>query len=288
MELNLMLDLPYDHADAQASHRTTIDEKDTVMLRIEALPAFSDNYIWLLQDADQRRCAVVDPGDAAPVQRWLAEHPQWTLSDILVTHHHADHVGGVSELKGAHQARVWGPARESIPALDEALEDERWIEVLGERLQVLEVPGHTLGHIAYYLPGQPGALFCGDTLFAGGCGRLFEGTPAQMQNSLERLAQLPDATRVYCAHEYTLSNLRFAQAVEPDNPGIAARLAEVEQWRSEGRISLPSTLAQERASNPFLRCQEPAVQCAAKRQADLAEATPLDVFAALREWKNHF
>lgn len=257
------------------------------MIRIDALPAFTDNYLWLLQDADSQRCAVVDPGDAAPVLAWLQAHPGWQLSDILVTHHHFDHVGGIEGLKAATGARVLGPADENIPGRDLGLSDNDSIEVLGLKFRVIAVPGHTLGHIAYYQAEQH-LLFCGDTLFAGGCGRLFEGTPQQMHESLGRLAALPGATQVYCTHEYTLSNLRFAQAVEPDNPQIAARLAEVSRWREAGRISLPSNIALELASNPFLRTAEAAVIGAAERRDGRTLAEPSAVFASLRTWKDQF
>lgn len=259
------------------------------MIQIDALPAFSDNYIWLLQDTDTRRCAVVDPGDAQPVLDWLEAHPGWTLTSILITHHHHDHVGGVERLKQATGAQVSGPAKETIPARDRGLVEGDRVEALGLTFTVIEVPGHTLGHIALHaVNGQTPILFSGDTLFAGGCGRLFEGTPAQMHASLERLAALPDATQVYCAHEYTLSNLRFAQAVEPENPAIAARLAEVEQWRAVGRITLPSTLALERSTNPFLRCAETSVKQKADERGAMAGGDASTVFAALRRWKDSF
>jgi hydroxyacylglutathione hydrolase len=245
------------------------------MIKIDALPAFSDNYIWLLQDLERRRCAVVDPGDAAPVQAWLAAHPDWQLSDILVTHHHADHIGGVQRLKAA------------IPARDLALSEGDRVEVLGHEFRILEVPGHTLGHIAYYQPEQHW-LFCGDTLFAGGCGRLFEGTPEQMHESLSRLAALPDQTQVYCTHEYTLSNLRFALAVEPDNRQITQRLEQVGAWRAAGRISLPSNMALERATNPFLRSGEAAVRARIDERDGPAKRSPSEVFANLRAWKDNF
>ena len=256
-------------------------------LQIEALPAFTDNYLWLLQDPVSRRCAVLDPGDAAPVLAWLAAHPGWRLSDILVTHHHWDHVDGIEALKRTSGARVWGPAHETIPGRDQGLSEGDCIEVLGRSFQVLDVPGHTLGHIAYYQAEQA-LLFCGDTLFAGGCGRLFEGTPAQMFHSLSRLASLPAHTGVYCTHEYTLSNLRFAQAVEPQNPAIAQRLAEVTQWRAAGRISLPSNLALELATNPFLRCAETSVKEKIDERDGRQNRTPDEVFARLRAWKDKF
>ncbi|HSX91021.1 MAG TPA: hydroxyacylglutathione hydrolase [Pseudomonas sp.] len=257
------------------------------MIKIDALPAFSDNYIWLLQDSGQQRCAVVDPGDAAPVLAWLNAHPGWQLSDILVTHHHHDHVGGIAQLKAATGARVLGPARETIPERDSALKDGDCVEVLGHTLNVIEVPGHTLGHIAYYQAEQHW-LFCGDTLFAAGCGRLFEGSPAQMHASLQRLAALPERTLVYCTHEYTLSNLRFAQAVEPDNAQIAERLQQVAAWRQAGQISLPSTLALERATNPFLRCAEPAVIETLNCREGAENRSSAQVFTRLRAWKDNF
>ncbi|MDR8014139.1 hydroxyacylglutathione hydrolase [Ectopseudomonas guguanensis] len=257
------------------------------MIQIDALPAFNDNYIWLLQDAGSKRCAVVDPGDAAPVQAWLEAHPDWQLSDILITHHHFDHVGGVETLKNTTGARVAGPATEKIPARDLDLNDNDTIDVLGLRFQIIAVPGHTLGHIAYYHTGQ-NLLLCGDTLFAGGCGRLFEGTPQQMHRSLSRLAALPARTRVYCTHEYTLSNLRFAHAVEPDNVRLNERLAEVTRWRAEGRISLPSTLELELATNPFLRTGEPSIIAAAQARDGDQVTEPSAVFASLRAWKDSF
>lgn len=260
---------------------------DPLMIKIDALPAFSDNYIWLLQDAEQRRCAVVDPGDAAPVEAWLAANPGWQLSDILITHHHFDHVGGIERLKAATGARVLGPANEKIPGRDLALRDGDQADVLGQRFDIYEVPGHTLGHIAYIQPEQHW-LFCGDTLFAGGCGRLFEGSPEQMHNSLSRLAALPEQTQVFCTHEYTLSNLRFAAAVEPDNAEIQQRLAQVSQWREAGQISLPSSIALERATNPFLRSAQPSVGARISEREGPASRSPAQVFAALRAWKDHF
>ncbi|KHK65692.1 MULTISPECIES: hydroxyacylglutathione hydrolase [Pseudomonas] len=255
------------------------------MIQITALPAFTDNYIWLLQDHSTQRCAVVDPGDAAPVQHWLDAHPDWILSDILVTHHHNDHVGGVAALKNATHATVYGPASENIPARDIALGDNAKVNVLGLDFDVYAVPGHTLGHIAYY---HRGLLFCGDTLFAAGCGRLFEGTPEQMHHSLSRLAALPEDTLVYCTHEYTLSNLKFAAAVEPTNPDVVARLEKVNQQRGQGIITLPSTLALEKLTNPFLRTTETSVKQKADERNGQRNQTPSEVFAALRAWKDKF
>ena len=259
------------------------------MIQIEALPAFSDNYIWLLQDNASKRCAVVDPGDAQPVLAWLARNPDWALSDILVTHHHADHTGGVAELKSVTGATVYGPASEKIPARDVALSDLDQITVLGLSFTVHAVAGHTLGHIAFYHadPQQP-VLFSGDTLFAAGCGRLFEGTPQQMHASLSRLAALPGNTRVYCAHEYTLSNLRFAVAVEPDNPEVVGRFEEVTRWRADNRISLPSSIELELATNPFLRVSQNAVKQKADERTGTDHSSPAAVFATLRAWKDVF
>jgi hydroxyacylglutathione hydrolase len=259
------------------------------MIQIEALPAFSDNYIWLLQDNASKRCAVVDPGDAQPVLGWLSRNPGWALSDILVTHHHADHTGGVAELKSVTGAKVYGPASEKIPARDVALSDLDEITVLGLRFAVHAVAGHTLGHIAFFHddPQRP-VLFSGDTLFAAGCGRLFEGTPQQMHTSLSRLAALPGNTQIYCAHEYTLSNLRFAVAVEPDNPDVVDRFEEVTRLRANNRISLPSNIALELATNPFLRGAVPSVKQKADERTGTDNSSPAAVFAALRAWKDTF
>lgn len=257
------------------------------MIRIDALPAFSDNYIWLLQDPAARRCAVVDPGDAAPVRQWLADHPDWQLSDILVTHHHYDHVKGIESLKSEFAAQVHGPAGEAIPGIDVRLRDGDRLEILGLHLQVIEVPGHTLGHIAFFDAHTP-LLFSGDTLFAAGCGRLFEGTAAQMHASLQRLAALPAQTRVYCTHEYTLANLRFAAAVEPASSRIAERLAQVLALRSRDGCSLPSSLALELDTNPFLRCSEPAVIASVRQPGEVEAPEAGEVFARLRRWKDDF
>ena len=255
-------------------------------MNLIALPAFSDNYIWMLHDGS--RAIVVDPGDAAPVAAALGER-QLSLAAILVTHHHSDHVGGVDALRPLLQGPVYGPRRERIPAPFTALDDGDSIEVLGLRFEVIDVPGHTAGHIAYFHAGaaMPPMLFCGDTLFSGGCGRLFEGTAEQMHASLSRLAALPGDTRVCCAHEYTLANLRFARAVEPANDALREYTAWCEARRGGGEATLPSSIARERDINPFLRCAEPAVAQSALQHGATSPAGSA-VFAALRQWKNEF
>lgn len=259
------------------------------MIQIEALPAFTDNYLWLLQDPQSRHCAVVDPGDVKPVLQWLAANPDWQLTDILVTHHHPDHIGGVAALKAATGARVVGPALENIPQRDVALEDNQHIKILGLDWQVMHVPGHTLGHIAYFHDdAQQPLLLSGDTLFAAGCGRLFEGTAEQMHHSLSRLAALPEQTLVYCTHEYTLSNLRFACAVEPQNQIISQRFAEVTRLRENGQISLPTSIALEKQTNPFLRCDNPAVRQIAAARSTADSLSAVDVFSLIRSWKDQF
>jgi hydroxyacylglutathione hydrolase len=253
------------------------------------LPAFADNYIWMLHDGSS--AIVVDPGDAQPVFDALAHH-KLQLAAILVTHHHADHTGGVAALHAATGAPVHGPARERIPEPFTPYVQGDIAEALGLRFQVIDVPGHTAGHIAYFLPAAEGRaplLFCGDTLFSGGCGRLFEGTPAQMLASLDALAALPGDTRVCCAHEYTLANLRFARAVEPGNADLTQYNAHCESLRAQGQPTLPAQLATERLINPFLRSREATVLRAVRDHAELsADAAEADVFAALRQWKNDF
>lgn len=251
------------------------------------LPAFSDNYIWMLDDG--RQALVVDPGQAAPVVQALAAR-KLSLAGILVTHHHADHVGGVDELRPLLRGPVFGPASELIPEPFIPLREGDAAELLGLRFRVIDVPGHTAGHIAYVHQPDDGSaplLFCGDTLFSAGCGRLFEGTPAQMNASLGKLAALPGDTRVCCAHEYTLSNLKFAAAVEPANEAIATRIRWGEAQRAAGRPTLPSDIATERAINPFLRCEQPAVVEAAMAHGAAGRGR-VEVLAALRQWKNDY
>ncbi|CAG9181080.1 hydroxyacylglutathione hydrolase [Cupriavidus pinatubonensis] len=256
------------------------------MLTLLPLPAFSDNYIWLLHDGCQ--AWVVDPGDAAVVRDYL-QRLGLSLQGILLTHHHPDHTGGVGALRRQTGAAVHGPHGEPLPEPVKRLREGDRLDILGCRFEVLEVPGHTAGHIAYFSKDSADApiLFCGDTLFSAGCGRLFEGTPAQMLASLDKLAALPPRTRVCPAHEYTLGNLRFAQAVEPGNQDVAAYLRRCIALRAGGEPTLPSRLACELRVNPFLRSREPAVRHALRaRLSDGAD--DVQVFAALREWKNDF
>jgi hydroxyacylglutathione hydrolase len=250
------------------------------------IPAFADNYLWLLHDG--QRALVVDPGDAGPVQQALKQHAL-KLTSILVTHHHADHTGGVDALREATGASVYGPAAERIPKPFTPLQDNDTVNVLGLEFQVMDVPGHTAGHIAFYAPdvnGKP-LLFCGDTLFSGGCGRLFEGTPAQMLASLDKLAALPGDTQVCCTHEYTLSNLRFALAVEPDNTDLQTYQAHCARLREARQPTLPTSIAQELSINPFLRTRQTPVIAAAHR-FDPTVDDDISVFTAIRQWKNQF
>lgn len=269
-------------------------------MKLIPLPAFNDNYIWLLHH--NGRALVVDPGQSQPVLTALQEMGL-QLDSILVTHHHGDHVGGVAELVEACGAQVCGPALEKMPEPIRRLTQGDRVAALGLDWQVLDVPGHTAGHIAYFcddavLEGMNGApspvLFSGDTLFSGGCGRLFEGTPAQMLASLDQLAALPGNTQVCCAHEYTLSNLRFACAVEPRNTDLQAYVDHCERLRTQGQPTLPANLAMELKVNPFLRTRcDTVIQAAHQfmptlRARSASSSDAVSVFAAIREWKNQF
>lgn len=277
------------------------------MVNISAIPAFQDNYIWLLTNNNQ--AVVIDPGQAAPVERVLAER-ELTLTSILITHHHHDHTGGVKPLLANWpDAKVYAPATRTLPAqgaiaVNEG--DKVALPELGLEFEVMAVPGHTLDHIAYIepngiageplpgeplsgepLPGEP-LLFCGDTLFSGGCGRLFEGTAAQMHHSLTRFAALPDNTRVYCAHEYTQSNLAFCHAVEKNNAELQKHLQKVAKLRQQGIPTLPSSIGLEKAINVFLRPHLDGVKAAVQAHAGAELNENIEVFAALRRWKDDF
>lgn len=250
------------------------------MLEIFPIPAFKDNYIWVLRKG--QHAVIVDPGDAAVVIHALQKHGL-QLAAILITHHHADHIGGVEELLAYQPCVVYAPRRETyvFPHIAVSEGERIVLDSIGLDLQVLEVPGHTLGHIAYL---GHGLLFCGDTLFGAGCGRLFEGTPAQMYASLQKLAVLPTETAVYCTHEYTEHNIRFALTLEPDNTALQQRQAQASASRSRGLPTLPSTIGLERETNPFLRCGQKSIRLA----ANIGPEDPVAVFAAIRELRNHY
>ena len=256
------------------------------MANVLHVPAFQDNYIWLIRGETGNGVAIVDPGDAAPAIRAL-EREQLRPVAILCTHHHNDHVGGVAELTRRYAIPVYGPAHEPIPAITHRLEDESPVELteLGLHFRAIATPGHTRGQINYYGHGM---LFCGDTLFSAGCGRLFEGTAEQMHGSLSRLAALPEDTQIYCGHEYTAANLRFALTVEPDNLDAREHLERVQAWRAQDRPSLPSTIGLERRINPFLRAAVPSVRKAAQNHAQQTLASQTEVFACIRRWKDGF
>ncbi len=254
------------------------------MLKIIPIPAFADNYIWTLHD--QQHAIVIDPGDAAPVHAYLQEH-KLKLSAILVTHHHRDHVGGIIELAEVYNSPVYGPRHEKIPAITHPLGEGDAVEIvaLNLHLQVIDIPGHTHGHIAFLWDNS---VFCGDTLFGCGCGKLFEGTPTQLHHSLQRLALLPDTTLVYCSHEYTELNLPFACACEPDNSQLKQRELDTHRLREQHLPTLPSTIALEKATNPFLRCSEPEVIHNIELQLGhkLPSHDELAVFTAMRKLRD--
>lgn len=267
---------------------------DDNLLQVRSIAAYDDNYIWLISD---KHCAVVvDPGDAAPVIQYLTEH-HLTLTTILITHHHADHIGGVANLlawcasQGLAKPVVYGPAHEDIAVVTERLIESDIVSIASPAsvFTVFDVPGHTAGHIAFYLnTGHQQHVFCGDTLFATGCGRLFEGTPAQMVDSLSKLKNLPDQTLVHCAHEYTLSNIKFALAVEPQNKDLLAWQETAQAMRKQGVPTVPTTVAHEKSVNPFLRCEEASVIESVKQHQAIKDTDPVTVFAHLRSWKDTF
>jgi hydroxyacylglutathione hydrolase len=260
-------------------------------LQVWPIPAFDDNYIWCIHDGIS--ALVVDPGDASPVLDYL-ESQSLTLTGILITHHHADHTGGIQDLLAyvaTDSLPVYGPAAESIPGRTEALMEGDRVECAAPAIAftVLEVPGHTLGHIAYFAAADKPMLFCGDTLFASGCGRLFEGTPTQMSRSLGKFAALPPETAVYCTHEYTLSNIRFALAVEPANADLMAWSEKAHALRQSNQPTLPTSIGHELRVNPFMRSDQPAVVEAALRESGASVLpTSAHVLAAIRAWKDRF
>ncbi|MDD5280771.1 hydroxyacylglutathione hydrolase [Acidithiobacillus sp.] len=249
-------------------------------MSVHFIPAFADNYIYVLESS--AGVWIVDPGDVEPVFQWLAPR-QMVPTAILCTHHHADHTGGVAALADHFRIPVYG-ANDRIPALTHPVAAGK-LTIGSAEIQVMEVPGHTRDHIAYVWNAS---LFCGDTLFAAGCGRLFEGTPEMLFHSLQQLAALPPETAVYCAHEYTRNNLRFAALVDPGNPVIRDRQIQAQKQRERGQPTLPSSIALERASNPFLRCADPALIASARHFDPLSGGTALSVFTALRRWKDQF
>jgi hydroxyacylglutathione hydrolase len=257
-------------------------------MRVQAIPILKDNYVWTIMDADNTSAIVVDPGEAEPVMHYLQQH-QLNLAAILITHHHHDHCGGVKALLEYYQVPVYGKNISSDTGVTHAVFENfpLAIELGTQTIQftLMEIPGHTLDHISYYSENN---LFCGDTLFSAGCGRLFEGTPEQMYSSLMKITALPDDTNIYCAHEYTLSNLLFAQAVEPNNLKIKQHIAKVQELMANNISSIPSTLNQEKAINPFLRCTVTNVIAAAEQYANKKLTNEVEVFASLRQWKNVF
>ncbi len=255
------------------------------MFDIRPIPAFDDNYIWLLQNGDQPKVAVVDPGDEAPVLDLLRQE-RLELGAILITHKHGDHTGGVDDLLQVWpDAEVYGPANEPIRTLTQPVcgGDRISLDWLGVEFEVMDVPGHTEGHLAYY---GPGVLFCGDTLFVAGCGRVFSGTHEQLHHSLQKIAALPPETKVYCAHEYTLANLGFAKWVEPDSALIQARFNRASDLRARGEPTVPSLLHEELETNPFLRVDKPNVIAAAEGYAGRKLTPGAEVFTAIRNWKD--
>jgi len=261
---------------------------NTEVLVVTRVPAFDDNYLWLIHSPlDFRKVVVVDPGDDKAIEAVL-QREQWELAAILTTHHHADHVGGVQSLVERHHVPVYGPIHDPIPCQTVAVRQGDRVDLpqLGLSFAVLDVPGHTKGHVAYY---GHGAVFCGDTLFSGGCGRLFEGTPAQMLQSLDQLGALPAETLIYCAHEYTESNLRFARAADPRNDALKAYQDVVLNRRQAQQATVPALLAMEQSINPFLRSRHPDIRATLVAERGLpAAVSDADAFAALREWKNEF
>jgi len=255
------------------------------MIKVEPIPAFSDNYIWLV--TTNEGSIVIDPGDANPVIEYLNKNKDLTLNSILLTHHHYDHSGGIEDLRKRYDLKVFGPNNQ-IKSVDHRVVEGNEILVNGLIFKIIEVPGHTLDHIAFYNDDDDDPiLFCGDTLFAAGCGRVFEGTFDQMYESLLKLKKLPENTIVYSGHEYTTANLMFANHVEPLNKNIRDSLSKVQELRSKNIPTLPTSIKEEKLINPFLRCDDESLQIIMRKKfnTDLSE---LNIFSALREWKDNF
>lgn len=252
--------------------------------QVYPVKAFQDNYIWTIYN--ETHAVVVDPGESEPVLDFLRSK-NLKLAAILITHHHFDHVSGIEKLVDHSNVPVYGPKNENIPLITHTLveDDTVDLELLNLKYTILDIPGHTSGHIAY---ADNQNVFCGDTLFSCGCGRIFEGTPQQMFESIGKLASLPDSTKVYCTHEYTLSNIKFALALEPENPDLLEYEREVKLKVSKGQSSLPSTIGFEKIVNPFLRCDDLAIASAAKKRSQQVFTNEVEVFTAIREWKNTF
>nr|WP_299201734.1 hydroxyacylglutathione hydrolase [uncultured Amphritea sp.] len=257
------------------------------MFNVMPIPAFNDNYIWALTVPGGNEVAVIDPGDANVVNRYLKEN-NLQLTTILITHHHQDHTGGVMQLCQQHPVKVYGPDNSPFEGITDKLTDGDKVELLGLTLNIKEVPGHTLDHISYYLAGPDPQLFCGDTLFLAGCGRLFEGSAEQMHRAMEYFRRLPDTTQIYCTHEYSLANLTFAAAVEPTNTHITEAIEHCTRLRESGQPTLPTDIATEKQINPFLRYSEAPVRQSAELFAGGPLTSEVAIFAMIREWKNQF
>ncbi|WP_432473262.1 hydroxyacylglutathione hydrolase [Amphritea sp. HPY] len=257
------------------------------MFNITAIPAFNDNYIWAISVPGCKDIAVVDPGDAAVVKHYLKAN-QLNLSAILITHHHQDHTGGVKQLAADYELTVYGPANSPFDGIQKVLGNGDAIDLFGQSLTIQEVPGHTLDHISYFHAAATPQLLCGDTLFLAGCGRLFEGSAAQMFSAMNYFKALPDNTEIYCTHEYSLANLAFAAAVEPDNDAIQDSISHCNSLRQQQTPTLPSTIGAEKKINPFMRTAEASVRQAAELFSGSKPGSETDVFATIREWKNQF
>lgn len=256
------------------------------MIKIEAIPTFQDNYVWAIHNGHV--AILVDPGEAEPILAWLGNR-NMSACAILVTHHHHDHVGGIADILKTAAIPVYGPARGAAKTIPVSEGESLTFDAIGLIFKVIETPGHTLDHVCYLASGSTEVglhLFCGDTLFSCGCGRLFEGTPAAMHASLTRLAQLPEQTLVYCAHEYTLANISFALEVEPENPDLIERHQEALALRKQGKATLPVSIGRERKTNPFLRCDLHDPIEAASQHFNKPLRAGAETFAAIRAWKD--